>query len=136
MRGSLLHRSLAGIFAAWFVGVMVDSALMHSCPMHGIPGIQAEAAHHDSAPQPALDEAHAHDGHGAAATSGDEAPTESCCTCVGDCGVPPLAWTPLAGVVPVPDVAATADRGLPVHEYVAVAAAHVLPFANGPPTGA
>ena len=107
MRRSLWHRALAAVMAAWLAIVMAEPALLHACPTHGVA--------------PATGDAPAQHGHQ--------------CTCLGQCHAPvgvaaPAALVSLASGL---EVVAARDSGLPDFEYAPVAAAHVLPFANGPP---
>ena len=127
MPRSLWHRVLSAFVAVWLALVLGEPAVLHACPMHGgapAAGVLAAAGVPDAAA--------GHHEHGApAAPSGGHQ-----CTCLGHCSAPVGVAAPAAAVALVPsaDAASTRDRGLPDYEYVPVVAAHVLPFANGPPT--
>lgn len=129
MRRSLWHRAFAAVMAAWLAIVMAEPAVLHACPMHG--GAHAAI---ESGSASAMTMA-----HGAAAQSSDRpshpAPGHQC-TCLGQCCAPVGVAAPaaLVALAPAPESAAARDAGLPDFEYVPVAAAHVLPFPNGPPT--
>ena len=129
MRRSLWHRALAACMAAWLAIVMAEPALLHACPMHGGAHAAMQGGRASAMPM----------AHGAAAHSSD-APAQPAhghqCTCLGQCCAPVGVAAPAAVVAlrPALERAATADSGLPDFEYVPVAAAHVLPFPNGPPT--
>ena len=131
MRRSLWHRALAAVMAAWLAIVMAEPAVLHACPMHGGVGMThaASAAHgvamemtHHAASAPADSPAQPAHGHQ--------------CTCLGQCSAPVGVAAPaaLVALAPTIETVAARDGGLPDFEYVPVAAAHVLPFANGPPT--
>ncbi len=144
-----LRTFLTTLWACWFVLLVSEPTLVHSCPMHD--GTMTANAAANAAEQAAVSRApksgdpHAgHDMHAAAEQSGQSehggqsehhAPAGGhACTCLGHCSASsaltiahttPLAW--LAGVVDV-------DAALDVAESAPRASApHVLPFANGPP---
>jgi len=132
MRRSLWHRALAAVMAAWLAIVMAEPALLHACPTHGGAAGEAHAAVAQHGAAMGMT-------HGKAPATGD-APAQPAhghqCTCLGQCHAPvgvaaPAALVSLASGL---EVAAARDSGLPDFEYAPVAAAHVLPFANGPPT--
>ena len=133
MRRSLWSRSFAAVLSAWFAVVTVDPTLVHSCPMHqgeldrNAPGGQPSAL------IPTAGETHGHDARHADAAAEHQEQEQSCCTCIGQCGAPPSAWSPALGAMSMAIAVAMVDRGVPDYAYVPVAAAHVLPFANGPP---
>lgn len=140
MRRPLWSRALAALLAVWFAIVMAEPAALHSCPMHGGPAVAAASGGHHAAPAPeAAASIHAAARHGMA-HHGAPVPADRGaghqCTCLGRCAAGVGAAAPAARVVlaQAVETAAARDSGLPDHEYVPVAAAHVLPFANGPPT--
>jgi len=91
-----------------------------------------DGASHDGHAAHDLHSAHADTAAEREQPSGDR----SCCTCPGECAAAsPAAFATTPTTLAVV-TAATIDSGLPDYEYVPVAAAHVLPFANGPPTHA
>lgn len=109
----------------WFAISIAQPALLHACPMHDVATAEA-------AGQPA-----SHHGHGASEVD-SSAPSEShraSCTCMGDCAAAAGLGllTPRVALLEV-SVIATQDAGLPDHDYVPVARALLLPFANGPPS--
>ena len=130
MRRSLWHRALAAFMAAWLAIVMAEPAVLHACPTHG--GAHAASMQGGRANGMTM-------AHGAAAQT-SEAPAHPAhghqCTCLGQCCAPVGVAAPASAVALVTalETDATRDTGLPAFEYVPVAAAHVLPFANGPPT--
>ena len=133
MRRSLWYRALAALMAAWLAIVMAEPAVLHACPMHGGAHAAASAAVQGGAGSAMT---MAHD----AASHASDAPAHPAhghqCTCLGQCCTPVGVAAPatVVALVTAPDSAAARDAGLPDFEYVPVAAAHVLPFPNGPPT--
>lgn len=150
-----LRRALATIWACWFVLLVSEPALVHSCPMHD-GAVMATAGIADAPPSSSAPTSgtatgshemagHAeHAAHGAMAAGESQGVSEQPadqhsgghpCTCLGDCSAsaaivvadaPRLAW--LAGVLDV-------DVAIEAPEHAAPAwRAHVLPFANGPPS--
>ena len=112
-------RALAAVFTLWFALILIEPAVLHACPVHNpvaVPTSGATAHHgHEAAPAP-------------------EHNSGAHCLCLGDCatftGVAlPASITTLV----VPTTTSDGDTGLPDYAYVPVAAAHVIPFANGPP---
>lgn len=121
MRRRPFTRVFASVFALWFAVALVEPALLHACPVH------------DTAASPTQAAAHAHAGHEAAPSSQPSAGEH--CLCLGDCAHATALGLP--SVVTRLDARVSAqerDPGLPDYAYVPVAAAHVIPFANGPPT--
>jgi hypothetical protein len=121
MRRAWWFRPLAASFAVWFTAYAVEPASLHACDLHDAsPTVSATT--------------HAHDGHHTPA-SGAEQTDEgaSCCTCPGDCSPVSPAALSVGSAAWVIATAVATDTGLPDYEYLPVAAAHVLPFANGPP---
>lgn len=138
---SPLHTAFAALLGVWFV---LSGALLSAgnCAMHARP-----AAHIATAPSAPAGMAHgvhdAHTAHGAHGMPGgtsapDDAPVHGC-TCLSDCcstgavavvaPVEPPARAPMVVTV----VASVSPRVLRI---ATGAAAHLLPFANGPPSGA
>ncbi|MFL5575508.1 MAG: hypothetical protein ACJ79S_06020 [Gemmatimonadaceae bacterium] len=141
MRRPLWSRAVAALVAIWFAIMMAEPAALHSCPMHGGLAVTAAAAggHHHGGSVPAALAAPSE--HAAQPQHGAPAPVDHGagghqCTCLGQCamGVGAAAPAAVVALAPVVETHATRDAGLPDFEYVPVAAAHVLPFANGPPT--
>ena len=132
MRRSFWHRALSAFLAAWLAIVMAEPAALHTCPTHG--GSHA-AAMHGAGAASAMAMGDAMSAHHGAGTPGRPAHRHQC-TCLGQCNAPVGVAAPaaLVALLPAVETSATRDSGLPDHEYVPVAAAHVLPFANGPPT--
>ena len=130
MRRSFWHRALSAFLAAWLAIVMAEPAALHTCPTHG--GSHA-AAMPGAASAMAMGEAMS--AHHRAGTPERPARGHQC-TCLGQCNAPVGVAAPaaLVALLPAVETSATRDFGLPDYEYVPVAAAHVLPFANGPPT--
>jgi hypothetical protein len=135
MRRPLWNRAVAAVMAVWLAIVMAEPAALHSCPMHGGLAVGASAAGQEHAvsavPHPGSTDAAMHRGAPAPGHGGGHQ-----CTCLGRCAaaVGVAAPAPRVVLTSVVETAATRDSGLPDFEYVPVAAAHVLPFANGPPT--
>jgi hypothetical protein len=127
MRRSFWHRALAALMAGWLAIVMAEPAVLHACPMHGGAHAAAQGG-----------EGSAMAMHGVAGHSSDAPPPARGhqCTCLGQCCAPVGVAAPAALVAlgPALERAAARDAGLPDFEYVPVAAAHVLPFPNGPPS--
>lgn len=122
-------RALSALFALWFTVYTVEPAALHACDVHDAPRATAAAG-----------TTHAHATHAAQSDAtpetGQPSDGNACCTCPGDCATPsPVALT-AAHVALVVPTATTSDTGLADYEYAPVAAAHVLPFANGPPSRA
>ena len=116
------------LFAAWFPLIMAEPAALHSCPLHGHMQSVVSAAHdHDAAGAH-----HAH--HGAASETSTPSGHGAHCTCLGQCcAVSPVALHSARVMLGHVATTARSDSGLPDYHYVPVAAAHVLPFQNGPP---
>ena len=116
------------LLACWFVLYATEpAAALHRCPMHdGSMGTMAMDA---SGSMPVA----------AHAPQGDRQPASShhACTCMGDCAG--AAFVALGGsstsfvAVVVP---AAHAQPMAATAFVPVAAAHVLPFSNGPPVRA
>jgi hypothetical protein len=130
MRRNVLSRPFTAILAVWFALTTVGSTLVHSCPMHDDPVARVHSSEHASASGLQVT---GHAGHQVAPPTDEDEQGPTCCTCMDDCSGPPAAWMPLSDSVAPVFVASALDRGLPDYAYVPVAAAHVLPFANGPP---
>ena len=134
------YRAVAAVMAVWLAIVMAEPAALHACPMHGgvMHGVAGAGTRSAAGAAGASDAAAAHAamGHDAASHERPAHGTGYQCTCLGRCTAPVGAAAPAAAVALLPTVetSATRDAGLPDFEYVPVAAAHVLPFANGPPT--
>jgi hypothetical protein len=127
MRRTWWSRTCAALFAVWFTVNAVELAALHACELHEAPLASATAS---GAPHTH----HGHDGHHALGSdAGQPGDQTSCCTCPADCNPVSPGALPIATTGPVVATTATTDTGLPDYEYVPVAAAHVLPFANGPP---
>jgi hypothetical protein len=128
MRRPIWSRALAALFALWFTVYTVEPVALHACDVHDAPRGAAAAT---------MQSADMHAGHSVATTDdGEPSGKTSCCTCPGDCATTSLTVLPTTATVVSVVTTATTDSGLPDYEYVPVAAAHVLPFANGPPTRA
>ena len=127
MRRPAVSRALAALFAVWFTAYAVEPAALHACDVHDAPhaaNTSAAATHADDV----------HTSHSASRDDAQHSDETSCCTCPGDCAASsPAALATTTALVAVVTTATT-DSGLSRHEYVPVAAQHVLPFANGPPT--
>lgn len=132
-----LRRILVAMWACWFVVLLSEPAMLHSCPMHdGAPGsvgvAEGHTGHHGSHAANA-----AVDGSRDLTAPDQGAPQQAAphaCTCIGDCSastivVPtaaaPMSW--LAGIIDIAPVIGVA------HQSVPAAPDFVLPFANGPP---
>ncbi|HVT40481.1 MAG TPA: hypothetical protein VHE78_15670 [Gemmatimonadaceae bacterium] len=144
----MMHRSLGSrvftaLFAPWFALVMAEPASLHTCSEHSLHGVIAADALHDGLTERAGYAGHAgHAGHGRLqhdhGMADQSAPPvherQHQCTCIGGCcaaqpvSAPAgsaLSWLPAAVRTQQPLASAQGIRRS--------AAAHVLPFANGPP---
>ena len=121
----MLRRALLTLFSLWFVAVLGDQGVLHSCPMRG-----SHAGHGSAAAT--LD--HLSHGHAAAEHHG-KAPAGGTCTCMGHCcATAAVANTPVVASLVVPAVVAH-TTGFPplVASDAPRLPDHRLPFANGPP---
>lgn len=113
-------RALAAAFTLWFALVLIEPAVLHACPVHNpapVPTSAGEGAHHGHEAAPAPDH---HSG--------------AQCLCLGDCTTITGVGLPSSiATLVVPTTTSGRDTGLPDYAYLPVAAAHVIPFANGPP---
>lgn len=131
-----LRRFLVALWACWFVVLITEPAMLHSCPMHdGAGASHAGAGEHGGHQM----------GHSASAgeMAGEMGPTTDAppdnaaphvCTCIGDCSasatvVPSyaIAMSWLAGIIELAPVLPMAHQAVPVESDF------ILPFANGPP---
>jgi hypothetical protein len=120
MRRRPVTRILASVFTVWFAAALVEPAVLHVCPVH-------DAA----VPTDAV--AHAHAGHEASPSPQPNAGDH--CLCLGDCANATHIGLPASRTAVLIETTLDArDTGLPEYAYVPIAAAHVIPFANGPPT--
>lgn len=121
MRRSPLTRIAAALVAGWFAISVAHPAWLRVCPLHdAISTVADGAAGH------AGHNAH-HDGHGAPESG------KHVCQCVDTCCCTAVTLAALASHELAIAEVSTPTPGLPDYEYVAVARAHQLPFANGPP---
>lgn len=125
MRHHVWNRACAAVLALWFAIVTGAPVGIHPCPVHDGPA--APSASHA---------AHGH-AHGASHHSQGHGGAGAQCHCIGQCCVSTGAAIPGALVATFAIVTvAVREAAHPAYAYVHVAAAHVLPFANGPPARA
>lgn len=124
MRRTWWSRAFAALLVAWFTAYGVGPEVLHVCEMHS--PMSAKAA----------TQVTAHGDHHDPAQLGQPGDTGECCTCPGACALVAPATLPQGTQTLVVATIALPDTGLPSYEYVPVAAAHTLPFANGPPVRA
>lgn len=135
-----LRRFVIALWACWFVVLIGEPAVLHSCPMHDGPGavgaVGSAGAHsgHQMSHMPGM----ATGGKATAPTGDQGAPEEAAphaCTCIGACSasvtVAPATQAPLSWLAGIIDIAPVLHI---VHQLVPVEPDFVLPFANGPPS--
>jgi hypothetical protein len=156
----MMHRSVgsrvfAALFAPWFAVVMAEPASLHTCSEHSLHAVVAAGALIDLQTQRAVqmeDAGHAahaeharlaghaeharmHHDHGSADESMPPAHERTHhCTCIGGCcAVQPVSAPASSALSWLPAEVRT-EQARPAAEGVRrTAAAHILPFANGPP---
>jgi len=100
MRYPWWRRPLAALLAAWLVGLVVEPAVLHACPLHDYAPGTAPAA---PGVHTSVDGAHGH-----ARSPSPQHPDHRSCTCLGDCcGASVLAEVRSTTVMVVIDVVAT-----------------------------
>jgi hypothetical protein len=130
MRSAPWFRTVAATLTIWLGLVMAGPTLVHACPMHDAVVIASSESPHANGPS----DEHAHGDHGVAAPSEGDDHGAECCTCLGDCGAPTIAWTGLASfAVPSRPLAAPRREAAPDDARLPGAPDHLIPFANGPP---
>jgi isopentenyl phosphate kinase len=139
MRRSLVARTFALCFAAWFAISLMEPAALHACPMHGAGAFGH--AHVASTHAGAHGEAeHAASMHSAAAPA--DAPAQShtgnFCTCLGSCTASNAAAVLPVMRASIGSVETYAVARVPhaVRAHIVTAPPFFLPYANGPPAHA
>jgi hypothetical protein len=143
MRRSVASRVFAAFFAPWFALVMAEPASLHTCPEHSVHGvIAAGALEHGQAAHAGRVERAGHADHSRMqhdhVMPDDTAPPahdrSHHCTCIGGCCAAQPVSAPASSALSWLPADVRAEQPLPAAEGVRrSAAAHVLPFANGPP---
>lgn len=119
------RRVIGALIAPWFAFVMAGPVALHTCAVHGGMGHGVGAAHDMGA-------------HAGMASHAPKAPQQQAqCNCIGGC----CPAAPVRGETPptlfVASVQRVAEPPLPPAATLVIATrAHVLPFANGPPSRA
>jgi hypothetical protein len=105
--------------AVWLAFSLSEPAILHSCPVHDA-GVSGHSMHGGMASMHQPANHSRSNGHA--------------CTCIGSCcSVAPVGLAAESISIAFAATTTVRDTGLPDYEYLPVAAAHVLPFSNGPP---
>lgn len=130
-------RAVSALVAIVFSVFTTEALVLHPCPMHDAVAFTYAAGHAHGAMSAHAAHAAPHADHGTPAQHGDQETDGHGghgCSCPGTCTAGAALALPSSGIRDWPVVVALARaHPWPAQSHAPEAAAHLLPFANGPP---
>ncbi|HEX4682128.1 MAG TPA: hypothetical protein VH277_05435 [Gemmatimonadaceae bacterium] len=118
--------------AVWLAFSLSEPAILHSCPVHS-----GHASSHGMHAMHAMNATHGESTHGmrehGSSTQNDQSGGHACTCTSSCCCTPPVGLAAGSVSLALAEPAPAHDAGIAEYSHIPAAAAHVLPFAIGPP---